>query len=1394
MFKNFTRCIFTACLILLATTLAKANDSDQVNCGRPYKIVVLGSSTAYGTGATPADSSWVNKFTNYALRRNVNSVIYNFGIPGFTTYEALLPTGFTPPEGRPAGVDGFNITSALALQPDAIIINLPSNDALNNYPVKEQQTNYERAVLLANAANVPVWIATTQPRNNFTSAQTSNLTQMRDWIISRFGVKSVDFWTTIANADGTINNTYNYDGTHVNNAGHQIFYTRMKAEGILDSICLRNMNILIARAGADTSIILPGSGYSLNGSASSGPNPITDYLWTKIDGPAATSITNANSAITTLTNLAEGRYTFVLKVTDNTSAIATDTIKLIVGSRILFDFGPTETTGADANGNFWNNITTGLPGPQLDNAITTDNASTTIDFAVTNRIDGTFNVGGPGTNTGNAIGIVGDYPASATTDFAFAHPSATDGRWTFTGLEALKQYTFKFWGTRDAADDRIIQIKRADQTVWQEYNASNNDDYLNAASFTFAGKTSMAFDIRVKDGSAFGHISVVDITRTTALDLPNLPPVANAGTDVSVTVPANTAALDGTASTDDDGTIVSYQWTKLSGPAGSSITGSTNAAATATGLTEGIYTYELKVTDNNGAFSTDVVTVTVGLRVLFDFGATLTTGADAGGKYWNNVPATQTGVTLANAISTSNTATAIGFQVVNRIDGTFNVDGPGTNTGNTIGDVGDYPNSVTTDFSFAEPSATNGSWKFTGLDATKQYTFKFWGTRSVADDRFIQIKRNEDSNWQEYNATNNSDYNTAAVFTFTGKTEQSFDIKVKDGSAFGHISVVDINATVPPCVPVTPTVIVAPNATSVCNGTSVTFTATATNSGTAPVYQWTKNNTVIENATGSSYTTNALVANDAIRVVLTSNANCATTSTVTSVPVIVTIKQPTSSLSTVSACSSYLWNGVTYVNSGTYTKTGLTNAAGCDSAAVLALTIKLPTSSTTTASACNSYVFNGITYTASGTYVKTGLVNKAGCDSTATLVLTINKTPSVPTAITGPSNACPYVVSAAAPNGVAATYIINKVAGATSYNWTVPANVTITSHPGIAGTANDTIIVVKYAAAFSSGNISVTATSTCGTSSTRTLAIGKSLPAAPGTISGVTNACPNITTNTSATYKISKIADATDYDWTISGTGASITGHPAGEGINDTIVTVMFTSAFSSGTIAVKSVSNCGTNTTARTLAITKSAPTTPTITGNLSACGGGTYTYTASSTGATSYVWTLPSGCSVIGSATGASITVRYPSFFLLGIVSVRAVSACGTSATSSFIVLTCGLGFNLQLTYKGGDPAPTTVTQSIATTKAPSKNVETTDGKASINVFPNPTDGNFTIAVKGNAKGQPITIEIVNNYGQAIYKTTATDPATRLSIANRLANGIYFVRTNVNGQIITQKLIVSR
>src|SRR5690606_13190510 len=89
----------------------------------------------------------------------------------------------------------------------------------------------------------------------------------------------------------------------------------------------------------------------------------------------------------------------------------------------------------------------------------------------------------------------------------------------------------------------------------------------------------------------------------------NKNPVANAGQDKTITLPTNSTTINGIG-TDGDGTIVTYAWTKVSGPS-VSMSGQATAKLSLTNLVEGTYVFRLTVTDDDGATASDQVAVVV---------------------------------------------------------------------------------------------------------------------------------------------------------------------------------------------------------------------------------------------------------------------------------------------------------------------------------------------------------------------------------------------------------------------------------------------------------------------------------------------------------------------------------------------------------------------------------------------------------------------------------------------------------------------------------------------------------------------------------------------------------------------------------------------------------------
>jgi len=92
----------------------------------------------------------------------------------------------------------------------------------------------------------------------------------------------------------------------------------------------------------------------------------------------------------------------------------------------------------------------------------------------------------------------------------------------------------------------------------------------------------------------------------------NIPPVADAGLDQLLVAAGIKINLDGNASFDSDGTIVSYSWIQTNGPPTVTINNANTATPDFDTLGAGdTYIFELTVTDNKGSTSKDTVTVTV---------------------------------------------------------------------------------------------------------------------------------------------------------------------------------------------------------------------------------------------------------------------------------------------------------------------------------------------------------------------------------------------------------------------------------------------------------------------------------------------------------------------------------------------------------------------------------------------------------------------------------------------------------------------------------------------------------------------------------------------------------------------------------------------------------------
>ncbi|MBN1350573.1 SGNH/GDSL hydrolase family protein [candidate division KSB1 bacterium] len=230
------RLLIISTILICLLHCVSEQSSDRKNTGNePVIIVVLGSSTAAGTGPAEFNNAWVNRYRRFVKSIDTSYQVINLAKGGYTTYQ-IMPQRYSPPADKPRPDSNRCITKALSYNPDAIIINLPSNDAANGFSVSEQLANYDTILAATKMRHIPVWITTTQPRN-LSLEKWQNLMEMRDSTFARFGEKAIDFWSGIESAAGKLNPVFDCgDGVHLDDQGHGELFDRVKRAGVIDSI------------------------------------------------------------------------------------------------------------------------------------------------------------------------------------------------------------------------------------------------------------------------------------------------------------------------------------------------------------------------------------------------------------------------------------------------------------------------------------------------------------------------------------------------------------------------------------------------------------------------------------------------------------------------------------------------------------------------------------------------------------------------------------------------------------------------------------------------------------------------------------------------------------------------------------------------------------------------------------------------------------------------------------------------------------------------------------------------------------------------------------------------------------------------------------------------------
>jgi hypothetical protein len=307
-----------------------------------------------------------------------------------------------------------------------------------------------------------------------------------------------------------------------------------------------------------------------------------------------------------------------------------------------------------------------------------------------------------------------------------------------------------------------------------------------------------------------------------------------------------------------------------------------------------------------------------------------------------------------------------------------------------------------------------------------------------------------------------------------------------------------------------------------------------------------------------------------------------------------------------------------------------------------------PATSTSTAAAIT------VTYSSVGTKNVTLAMNSGA--GALTMVkngyINVITAPTAPTLITGNTTVC--------QGKTAEPYFINTVANATGYNWTFPSGVI--QNTG----ANTNVISANFSTTATSGNVGVSASNACGSSSITSLAISVNpLPTQASAITGSNTVCQGVN---GVVYIANNLNNGLSYTWSTPN-GANIVS-----GLNTRTITVNYDNSATSGVISVYGTNGCGDGATNnKTITINPLPGAAGTISGSISnnVCPLSTnINYSvAPVSNATSYTWIYPSGYSVASGVNTNSIFLDATLNATNGGIKVVGTNACGAGDTSNVL-----------------------------------------------------------------------------------------------------------------------------
>jgi hypothetical protein len=258
-------------------------------------------------------------------------------------------------------------------------------------------------------------------------------------------------------------------------------------------------------AGNDQSITLPTSSVQLNGTASDPGGSIASYNWSKISGPSQFTFSSTSIANPTVSNLAQGTYTFRLTVTDNQGATATDDVNVVVNAAIVAVSTTITTTSKYIKVNMYGG-SNAYTDAQWNNWNSYSSSSGVLKYS-----DGTSSAVSA---TLSQQSGVADNGTSYTATMApaqvvrYASYSSSNRILTISGLNNAKTYNLEIYASRSGASNNTTRFVIGSTTV----DIKTDDNLGNKASFTSLVPSNGQITVNISKLNTYNYINGLMLT------------------------------------------------------------------------------------------------------------------------------------------------------------------------------------------------------------------------------------------------------------------------------------------------------------------------------------------------------------------------------------------------------------------------------------------------------------------------------------------------------------------------------------------------------------------------------------------------------------------------------------------------------------------------------------------------------------------------------------------------------------------------------------------------------------------------------------------------------------------------------------------------------------------